>query len=36
MKIVFSHMDRPNYLLWSSQPGVTTLADLRGKPVGVI
>jgi NitT/TauT family transport system substrate-binding protein len=36
MKIVFSHMDRPNYLLWSSQPEVRTLADLRGKPVGVI
>jgi NitT/TauT family transport system substrate-binding protein len=36
MKVIFSHMDRPNYELWSSQPDVATLADLRGRPVGVI
>ena len=36
MKVILSHMDRPNYELWSTQPEIRTLADLRGRPVGVI
>jgi ABC-type nitrate/sulfonate/bicarbonate transport system substrate-binding protein len=36
LKIVFSHMDRPNYEIWSSQPGIQQIGDLEGKAVGVI
>ncbi len=36
LKIVFSHMDRPNYEIWSSQAGVTGPGDLQGKAIGVI
>ena len=35
MKIVYTNLDRPNYQLWSSQPGVRTLQDLPGKSVAV-
>ena len=36
MKILFAHLDRPNYQLWSSQPGVKALPDLAGKSVGIL
>src|SRR6266508_3762703 len=36
MKIIFSHLDRPDYQVWSGQPEIRTLADLKGKSVGVI
>ncbi|TAK24558.1 MAG: hypothetical protein EPO26_04880 [Chloroflexota bacterium] len=36
MKVIFSHMDRPNYELWSSDPAIKTLGDLKGKSVAVI
>src|SRR5579884_1025546 len=36
LKIIFSHMDRPDYEIWSSQPNVQQLGDLQGKAVGVI
>jgi NitT/TauT family transport system substrate-binding protein len=36
MKILFVHLDRPNYQLWSSQAAVKTLQDLAGKSVGIL
>jgi ABC-type nitrate/sulfonate/bicarbonate transport system substrate-binding protein len=35
LKIVYTMMDRPNYQLWSTQPELKTLQDLKGKNVGV-
>jgi ABC-type nitrate/sulfonate/bicarbonate transport system substrate-binding protein len=35
LKIVYTMMDRPNYQLWSTQPELKTLQDLKGKSVGV-
>jgi NitT/TauT family transport system substrate-binding protein len=36
LKIVYSHMDRPNYQVWSGRSEVRTLADLKGKSIGII
>jgi NitT/TauT family transport system substrate-binding protein len=36
LKVVFSHLDRPDYQVWSAQPEIRTLADLSGKSVAVI
>ncbi len=36
MKVVLTNMDRPAYEIWSSQPDIRTLADLKDKVVGVI
>jgi len=36
LKIVFVSQDRPNYELWSGDAKVMTLADVKGKPVGIL
>lgn len=36
LKVIYSHMDRPNYEIWSSQASIQQLGDLKGKPVGII
>ena len=36
LKIVYVMRDRPPYELWASDPAITTLADLKGKQVGVV
>jgi ABC-type nitrate/sulfonate/bicarbonate transport system substrate-binding protein len=36
MKLVFVSADRPSYELWSGVAEIKTLADLKGKSVGVI
>lgn len=35
LKVVYTNADRPGYELWSSSPEVKTLADLKGKSIGV-
>jgi ABC-type nitrate/sulfonate/bicarbonate transport system substrate-binding protein len=36
LKIVYTMADRCNYQLWSTQPELKTLADLKGKAVGIL
>jgi NitT/TauT family transport system substrate-binding protein len=36
LKIVYTMADRCNYQLWSTQPELKTLKDLKGKSVGII
>ena len=36
LKIVYTMADRCNYQLWSTQPELKTLQDLKGKSVGII
>lgn len=35
LKVVYTNADRPGYELWSSSPDIKTLADLKGKSIGV-
>jgi NitT/TauT family transport system substrate-binding protein len=35
VKLVFSPWSRPTFQVWSTQPGIKTLSDLKGKTVGV-
>ena len=34
-KIIYTNADRPSYELWSSSEDIKTLADLKGKAVGI-
>ena len=36
LKIVYTMADRCNYQLWSTQPELKTLKDLKGKSVGIL
>ncbi len=36
LKIVYTMADRSNYELWSTQPELATLQDMKGKTVGII
>jgi NitT/TauT family transport system substrate-binding protein len=36
LKIVYTMADRCNYQLWSTQPDLVTLKDLKGKQVGIL
>jgi len=36
LKIIYVMRDRPPYQLWASDPAIKTLADLKGKQVGVV
>jgi NitT/TauT family transport system substrate-binding protein len=36
LKIFFVSQDRPAYELWSGDPKITSLADIKGKPVGIL
>jgi NitT/TauT family transport system substrate-binding protein len=36
LKIVYTMADRSNYQLWSTQPDITTLQELKGKTVGIL
>lgn len=35
LKIVFAQAEHPSVQLWSGQPHIKTLADLKGKQIGV-
>src|ERR1700689_4841605 len=35
LKIVYTMADRSNYQLWSTQPEIVTLKDMKGKTVGI-
>lgn len=35
LKVIYTHLDHPVYELWSNSPDIKTLADLKGKSVGV-
>ncbi|HEY4135366.1 MAG TPA: ABC transporter substrate-binding protein [Alphaproteobacteria bacterium] len=35
VKLVFFPWDRPTFQVWSTQPGIKTLADLKGKTIGI-
>jgi NitT/TauT family transport system substrate-binding protein len=36
LKIIYVMRDRPPYELWASDPAIKTLADLKGRQVGVV
>lgn len=36
LKIVYTMADRCNYQLWSTEPDIRTLQDLKGKSVGIL
>lgn len=36
LKVVYTMADRCNYQLWSTQPDLKTLQDLKGKAVGIL
>ena len=36
LRVIFTMADRPPYQLWATQPEIKTLADLKGKQVGII
>ena len=36
LRVIYTMADRPPYQLWATQPGLKTLADLKGKQVGII
>jgi NitT/TauT family transport system substrate-binding protein len=36
LKIFFVSQDRPAYELWSGDPNIRSIADLKGKPVGIL
>ena len=36
LKVVYTMADRCNYQLWSTQPDIKTLQDLKGKQVGIL
>ena len=36
LKIVYVMRDRPPYELWASDPAIKTLADLKGRQVGIV
>jgi NitT/TauT family transport system substrate-binding protein len=35
LKVVYTMADRSNYQLWSTQPEIVTLKDMKGKTVGI-
>jgi NitT/TauT family transport system substrate-binding protein len=36
LRVIYTMADRPPYQLWATQPELKTLADLKGKQVGII
>ena len=36
LKIIYTMADRATYQLWSTEPNVTSLAEMKGKSVGII
>jgi NitT/TauT family transport system substrate-binding protein len=36
LRVIYTMADRPNYQLWTIDPAIKTLADLKGKQVGII
>ncbi|HUK58385.1 MAG TPA: ABC transporter substrate-binding protein [Stellaceae bacterium] len=36
LRVIYTMADRPAYQVWSIDPAITTLADLKGKQVGII
>lgn len=35
LRVIYTLADRPAYQLWSTDPGLKTLADLKGKQIGI-
>lgn len=36
LRVIYTMADRPVYEIWSTDPAITTFADLKGKQVGII